>query len=256
MIMNKKSLFIGLGFLLLTSYSCSTYHLLEIKRSLVIVDKRYDEKPDSVALSFLRPYKQHVDSIMTPIVGQISENMSGYRPESPLSNLLADILLWAGGTYNEKPDFAVYNIGGIRSSLVKGNVTYGDVLDVAPFENKICFLTLKGTDVIELFRNIASSGGEGVSHGVNLVITKDGNLVSCELNGKQIDENHLYRVSTIDYLAQGNDKMLAFKNGLYLNSPKSNRNDTRYIIADFFRQKMKEGIVIESKIEGRIKVNK
>lgn len=240
----------------LTSYSCSTYHIIDVKRSLLVVDKRYDSNPDTVALSFIRPYKQHVDSIMNPVVGKIAENMSGYRPESPLSNLLADILLWAGNTYNEKPDFAVYNIGGIRSSLVKGNVTYGDVLDVAPFENKICFLTLKGSDVIELFKDIASSGGEGVSHGVNLVITKEGNLVSSELNGKQIDADRTYRVATIDYLAQGNDKMLAFKNGYNINSPKSDRNDTRYIISDFFRNNMNKGIIIESKIEDRIKINK
>lgn len=256
MIMNKKTLFIGLGLMLITGYSCSTYHVIDVKRSLLVVDNRYDKNPDTTALCFIRPYKEHVDSIMNPIVGQISDNMSGYRPESPLSNLLADILLWAGGTYNEKPDFAVYNIGGIRSSLVKGNVTYGDILDVAPFENKICFLSLKGKDVSELFRNIASSGGEGVSHGVNLVITKDGHLISSELNGKQIDENRMYRVATIDYLAQGNDKMVAFKNGLNINSPKSDRNDTRYIIADFFKEKLKDGSVIESKIEGRIKVNK
>ena len=32
----------------------------------------------------------------------------------------------------------MYNKGGIRADLTKGDVTYGDILDVAPFENKIC----------------------------------------------------------------------------------------------------------------------
>ena len=75
----------------------------------------------------------------------------------------------------------------MRSAFAKGDITYGDVLDVAPFENKICFVTLKGSKVIELFGQIASVGGEAVSHGVNLVISKDGKLLSAKLNGKDID---------------------------------------------------------------------
>ena len=42
----------------------------------------------------------------------------------------------------------------------------GDVLDVAPFENKISFLTLSGDKVKELFEQMARRGGEGVSASV------------------------------------------------------------------------------------------
>ena len=31
-------------------------------------------------------------------------------------------------------------MGGIRAALAKGKQTVGDVNDMAPFENKICFL--------------------------------------------------------------------------------------------------------------------
>ena len=69
--------------------------------------------------------------------------MHADRPESDLSNLLADILVWAAKDYGESPVLGIYNMGGIRADLTKGDVTYGDVLDVAPFENKICFTTLR-----------------------------------------------------------------------------------------------------------------
>ena len=172
----------------LLSSSCSTgYKITGFERSRILIDSTYDDAADKAVADFMKPYKRHVDSIMSPVVGMSAEYMYADRPESNLSNLLTDILVWAGKDYGEKPDFAVYNIGGMRSAFAKGKVTYGDVLDVAPFENKICFVTLTGAKVKELFAQIAAVGGEGVSHGVELVITKDGRLKSAKLNGKEID---------------------------------------------------------------------
>jgi 2',3'-cyclic-nucleotide 2'-phosphodiesterase (5'-nucleotidase family) len=169
-----------------------------------------------------------------------------------LSNLLADILSWGGNGFNEKVDFSLYNVGGIRAAFAKGKVTYGDVVDVAPFENKICFLSLTGSKVRELFTEVADLGGEGLSHGVNLVITKNGRLLEATINGKAIDDNVTYRVATLDYLAQGNDGLDAFRYGTDVISPKGNDNNVRFIIMNYFRDKMAHGIAVDSKVEGRI----
>ena len=88
----------------------------------------------------MSPYKGKVDELMSPVLGRTPTPLVSGRPESPLSNLLSDILVWSGKLYGEKPDFGVYNIGGIRASLAQGDITIGDVFDVAPFENKVCFL--------------------------------------------------------------------------------------------------------------------
>ncbi len=233
--------------------ACTThYKLTNVSRTRILVDKTYDANPDAKAMAFLAPYKQKVDSIMGPVVGEVAHNMAASRPESDLSNLLPDIFIYMAKNYGEKPDFAVYNMGGIRSAFAKGKVTYGDVLDVAPFENKICFLTLTGEKVKELFAQIAKRGGEGVSKGVELVITKDGQLVSARLNGKEIDPSAKYRVTTIDYLAQGNDGLVAFKSATDLNSPQEDSNNARYVIRDYFQEMMKQGIVVNAKVEGRI----
>ena len=233
--------------------ACTThYKLTNVSRTRILVDKTYDANPDAKAMAFLAPYKQKVDSIMGPVVGEVAHNMAASRPESDLSNLLPDIFIYMAKNYGEKPDFAVYNMGGIRSAFAKGKVTYGDVLDVAPFENKICFLTLTGEKVKELFAQIAKRGGEGVSKGVELVITKDGQLVSARLNGKEIDPSAKYRVTTIDYLAQGNDGLVAFKSATDMNSPQEDSNNARYVIRDYFQEMMKQGIVVDAKVEGRI----
>lgn len=233
--------------------ACSShYQLTDVSRTRILVDKTYDAAPDAAAAAFLAPYKEAVDSVMGPVVGEAARDMAAERPESTLSNLLPDIFMHMAQHYNEKPDFAVYNMGGIRAALSKGKVTYGDILDVAPFENKICFLTMSGEKVLELFSQIALRGGEGVSKGVQLVITKDGQLLSARVNGKEIDPQASYRITTIDYLAQGNDGMPAFKSGTELNSPKDDKNNARYVITDYFREMMKAGKAVDAKVEGRI----
>ena len=156
--------------------------------------------------------------------------------------------------FNEKPDFAVYNMGGIRAALAEGDVTLGDIVDMAPFENKICFLTLSGTKVLELFGQIAHRGGEAVSHGVEMVITKDGKLVSAKINGEPVEPARSYRVATLDYVAQGNDQMEAFKTRTNMVSPQGAENNVRFLIVDYFKDQTAHGIVVAPKVEGRIVV--
>lgn len=189
---------------------------------------------------------------MMPVVGQAACNMSAGRPESKLSNLLTDILVWGGKQFGEKPDFAVYNIGGMRASLTKGDITVGDVLNVAPFENKICFVSLTGEEVLQLFRQIAHRGGEGVSHSVRMRITADGQLRNATIDGQPINSKAQYRIATIDYVVQGNDGMTAFTKGTDLVSPQTEENNLRYFIMNYFRECMKEGVPVCGEIEGRI----
>ena len=237
---------------LLVSACRSHYELAGVERTRIVVDSRYDQTPDEAAAKFIAPFKRVNDSIMGPVVGQVACNMHPERPESNLSNLLADILVWAAKGYNEEPVLGVYNMGGIRADLTRGNVTYGDVLNVAPFENKICFVTLTGEQLLQLFREIAATGGEGVSHGTELVISKDKKLVSARLHGQEIDPNATYRVTTINYLLEGNDKMTAFRMGTDKVSPEAASNNTRFLIMNYFKDKQSKGEVVDSKVEGRI----
>lgn len=251
----KKTIAIYLLMPMLLLTSCKQhYEVASMQRSRILIDAKYDGQPDQKAADFLKPYKHQVDSVMGPVVGQSAKYMTAKRPEGTLSNLLADILVWAAKDYGEQPDFGVYNMGGVRADLPKGTVTYGDVLDVAPFENKISFITLKGDVVRELFTQIAVTGGEGMSHAVRMVITKDGQLLSATINGQEIDPQKDYRVTTIDYLLGGTDKMEAFKKGTNINAPKDVSNNTRFIIMNYFREMAKLGKIVDSEIEGRITV--
>lgn len=253
--MKKPFFYLGLSVSICAFNACTShYELTNVSKTRIVVDSRYDQQPQEKAQAFLAPYQHEVDSIMGPVVGISAQDMAADRPESDLSNLLSDILIWASKDYNEKPVFSVYNMGGIRSALSKGNITYGDVLAIAPFENKICFLTLTGEKLMALFRQIASRGGEGVCHGTELVISNDGKLLSARLHGKEIDPKAEYRIATIDYLVQGNDGLNVLSEGTNLVAPKDDSNNTRYIIINYFKELTAQEKKASAKVEGRIVV--
>ena len=253
--MVKKQIFYGsLALMLMASCAPKHYQLVSVERSRIIIDSRYDQNPDQAAADYLAPFKRVNDSIMGPVMGRVAHNMHPDRPESDLTNLLADILVWAAKDYNEAPVLGVYNKGGVRADLTKGDVTYGDILDVAPFENKISFVTLTGEQLMLLFSQIAQKGGEGVSKGTELVITKDGQLVSARLHGQEIDPQGKYRVTTVNYLLEGNDGMTAFAQGTNKVAPEDASNNTRYLIMNYFKDKQAKGEIVDAHVEGRIVV--
>ena len=240
---------------MLTSACQAHYEVASIQRTRIVVDNRYDGQPDQKAADFLKPYKHVVDSVLGPVVGHSAKYMTAQRPEGTLSNLLSDILVWAAKDYGEKPDFGLYNMGGVRADLPKGVVTYGDVLDIAPFENKIAFGTMTGADVLELFGQMASVGGEGVSSSVRMVI-KGGRLESATINGEPVDPAKSYRLTTIDYLLGGTDKLEALKKCTNVNAPKDASNNSRFVIMNYFREMEKQGKIVDAEMEGRVIVKK
>ncbi len=260
---------VGLAIIYFVGKGSGEREVVSIETEKILVDNSYDYDGDpsveigageqieamAEALTFLEPYQKVVDSIMSPVVGEIAVDAEGFRPESPLSNLLADILVWSGSHYGERPVVGIYNKGGIRASLRKGAVTYGDVLEVAPFDNKVCFLTLSGEKLLELFGQIAARGGEGVSGSVRLTTGSDRKLLSATVNGKPIDPKAAYRIASIDYLAAGNDAMKAFDAKTDYNAPAGRENDCREVICRYFRAMKAAGKTVAPKIEGRITVN-
>lgn len=254
--MNKQLSITFVAAATMLSASCvSHYEMQNVDRSRILIDSRYD-KADAKSEAFIAPFRAQVDSVMGPVVGKTAKALESYQPESPLSNLLSDILLWSGKDFGEKPDFAVYNVGGIRAAFPKGNITYGDVLDVAPFENKLCFCSLTGEKVTELFQQMAGWGGQGVSHGVAAVMDKDLHLLSLKINGEEVDPKRVYRIATLDYVAEGNDRMVAFKSKTDVKNPDGKKNNVRDLIIRYFKEASAKGIVIDANVKGRFVRNK
>ena len=244
---------------LLGSYVCPSpvsaqrYEVKNVTGERILIDNRYASDPSAEA--YLKPFRHQVDSVMSPVVGRSARFMKPRFPESELSNLLADILVWSGKRYNENPVIGLYNLGGIRAAMPEGTVTFGDINDIAPFENKICFLTLTGAQLKNLFRQIGHKYGSGVSHSIRATY-RDGDLASLSVDGEEVIDDKPYRIATIDYLIQGNDGFRELSNGTQIVSPQDKESNTRYLIAEYFRYKASLGEAVDSVVEGRINIEK
>ena len=249
-----EKLFSGVALMaLLMLSSCqSPYKLVNTEGSMITIDSVWDTHPDAEAVALLAPYKASVDSMMYRVVGTSEMIMEKGGPESLLSNLVADVLKGAATQVLGKPaDMGLMNMGGLRNILSEGEITCGNIYEILPFENSLCVVTLKGSVLKELFAAIAACKGEGVS-GVRLEITKDGKLLDGTIGGKPIDDNKLYTVATIDYLADGNDGVGPLAKAEKRDCPPG--ATLRGLFMNYVEQQTKAGKKITSRIEGRITV--
>jgi 2',3'-cyclic-nucleotide 2'-phosphodiesterase (5'-nucleotidase family) len=235
--------------LLLTSCHTS-YEVVKAEGDRIPMDSTWDAAPDAEAVALLAPYKAKIDSVMYSVVGTAEMSMDRYRPESLLSNLVADVLREAAVGVQGKPaDMGLVNVGGIRNVLTEGPITTENIYEILPFENSLCILTMKGSAMKQLFENIAVRGGEGVS-GIQLEISKDGKLLQATIGGKPVADEQVYTVATIDYLADGNDGMTAFLQADKRECPEG--ATLRGLFMDYVKQQTAAGKKITSRMEGRV----
>ena len=232
--------------LLFSSLQAQDYKVRSFCWERIEVTSELDATPSEVAANVVAPYKASVDSIMAPPLGLSRVAMNAKRPESLLSNWAADVMVEGGtATGLEPADMGLINIGGLRNNMPEGIVRRGDVMLISPFENYMVVLEMKGSDLLELMKDIAAVKGEGVSSSVRMEITEDGKLLSCTIGGTEIDPHRIYTVATIDYLAEGNDKMYSLKKAV-------KRHDIGILARDIMMEYIIKHRVIDSKLEGRI----
>lgn len=101
--------------------------------------------------------------------------------------------VWACNVLRDstESDLGVANTGGIRANgfpiYQNSNVTYGDIFEIMPFENKICYTYLYGYDIISLINK-----GVYVSDNVD--------IYNYKINGENIEDTKKYKVATVDFL--------------------------------------------------------
>lgn len=164
---------------------------------------------DSVVEALIRPYRDSVRALLGEPLCVCDEDLVASRPESNMTRFLADLFLYEVRALAEKsggapPDFALLNVGGIRSAFHKGQICISDVFQVAPFENSAVVLRLDSSQVRDVVAHIAERGGEALA-GVSFSIGADGDARGVLINGKPLDGALSYRLATLDYIATGGD---------------------------------------------------
>ena len=236
----------ALLFLLFVPACCMAQKQIITER--IEVTNRLDAQPDREAMAVMAKYKPAVDSVMAPVLGESLVGMTAGRPESLLSNWAADVMVeYSDFLDGKRADLGLVNVGGLRNNMPQGTVRRGNIILISPFDNRLAIVQLKGSDLMALMQDIAAVHGEGVSHEVRMTITSDGKLLDATISGQPIDPERTYRIATLDYLAEGNDKLYSLKKAIRVDA-------SDLFTRDCMMKYVREHSPITSKMEGRITV--
>jgi 2',3'-cyclic-nucleotide 2'-phosphodiesterase (5'-nucleotidase family) len=144
--------------------------------------------------------------------------------ENPLCDLVTDAI-----NYYAQGDFSIINCGSVRENIMRGNITYNNILNMLPFSANIVVKEVTGQDILDALEyGMKSLPGKtsrfpqvsGIKFKVDetietpVIIDKDENFIRIEgerrvydvfIGEEKIDENKIYKVSMDDYLADGGD---------------------------------------------------
>ena len=179
--------------------------------SVVTLDSTYAHHPDANMQAYINQHKAKLDSAMDQQIGFCLNPLSSYAPQSPLSNLLTDILYDIGNHYclehtGRPADMSLLNFGGIRTSMPAGKITVGTIYNILPFDNTIVIILLKGSELRKMFESKTLTSCQPYSHAQ--VYYEDNKPKMIKVNHRKLNDNKLYRLVTIDFIQTGGDKIL------------------------------------------------
>jgi len=168
--------------------------------------------------SIIKPYREKVEKEMNTVISYTPKelNRTDAKLESSLGNLMADLSYErANPVFQSRTgkniDFVMFNYGGIRAGISKGNITNENAFNLMPFENSLVVVELTSEKINGLINYlIIENKAHPLSKQINLVITESG--YDLKINNKPIDNSKTYFVLTSDYLQNGGDNMNFFKN--------------------------------------------
>ena len=251
MLVFMKKYLLALG-VALTLFSCTTVRpLIDAKTTNYVVSGEMAAE-DTAVIRLVSPYKQTLSKDMSRVLAVSDSELLKDKPESNLTNFMADMLLEEGRRFCAEngidlPQVAYVNYGGIRSSLPEGEITVQKIFELMPFENEMVFVKITAEKFYEMVQKIAERDGDGVA-GIKLGI-RDAKVASLKIDGKDFEKDRSYVVVTNDYIAQGGDNMVMFLNPQTFVGSKRTIRD---LIIHYMERLNHEGKIISAKKDGRI----
>jgi 5'-nucleotidase len=196
--------------------------------NLIVHSENYAKAPEETKL--ISAYQALAAPIANRVVGTLAQPL--LRDQNPAGeSTLGDVIADAELAATRAPDkggaeIAFMNSGGVRTSLTQrpnGTVTYADLFAVQPFSDVLVTLTLTGAQIKTVLeeqwsdpttpRMLQVSGGftymwDGARASRDRVLRG-----SLTLDGTPIQPQASYRVAVPDFLADGGDGLVTFREG-------------------------------------------
>ncbi len=197
---------------------------------------------DTATANKIQEIHDELDDVLAQNVGKSDVTLYAFDPtdnyswmvrnqETNLGDFCADAY-----RYELDADIGLNNGGGIRADIKAGDITYGDVIAVHPYNNQLSLVEATGQDILDALemasRNYPQYSGaflqvSGLTYEIDASIpssvatdskgaftgvTGDRRVKNVKVNGTDIDPDVLYTVASHDYLLKsGGDGMTMFQ---------------------------------------------
>jgi 5'-nucleotidase/UDP-sugar diphosphatase len=144
------------------------------------------------------------------VIGKLEVDWkSSYSEESALGQFETDAFRWKTGA-----DIAMINGGGLRKSLLKGDITVSDIWEINPFGNDIDVINVNGKILKEMLNNNIKikvdnakekKGSEmlsvsGITYSFDTSKTPGKYIVDVKVGSKAVEDNKTYSIAVNSFI--------------------------------------------------------
>ncbi|MGX1024334.1 5'-nucleotidase C-terminal domain-containing protein [Psychroflexus sp. MBR-150] len=199
-------------------FSCQNQpQLIKIEGEQIAVDSTLSQ--DQSLEKFIKPYRTSIQEEMNRPLSYTKKAM--FKSDHPLNtaigNMMADAVFeMANPIFNSRHkdsiDGVLLNYGGIRSGINQGVITTRTAYNIMPFENMVVVAELDAKSIKAMVNYLAKNQVAHPISKMQLRLNSNSEVVDFKINGKPINDDETYFIATSDYLLQGGDNMIFFKN--------------------------------------------
>jgi 2',3'-cyclic-nucleotide 2'-phosphodiesterase (5'-nucleotidase family) len=212
--------------------------------------------PNAEIAAKVDQYALELEPLTEKVVGVSTLSLvRDYNAESNMGNIVTDAMR----DYT-KADIAFTNPGGLREDILlaegeaEHSITWGETYAVMPFGNTLYDMDLTGAQVMVLL-NQSATLHKGIlqSSGITWSYYNDCDCkeptawgaLEVEVGGEPLQLDKVYRVTTNDFLAGGQDEWTTFADG-------TNRENTYVDMQEVFNEYIGANSPIAPAVEGRV----
>jgi 2',3'-cyclic-nucleotide 2'-phosphodiesterase (5'-nucleotidase family) len=221
-----------------------------------------DAPQDMAVAGIVASYRSQLDAQLLVPIGATSvaldaRNETVRAKESNLANYIADVLRAWGNA-----DIALMNGGGVRGNkeYPAGPLTRGDTITMLPFSNTATLLRISGADLraglengVGMYPNLVGRFPQisGMVFRFDPDAPAGSRVVSVTIGGQPLDPARMYTLATADFLANGGDDYVSFKNAQVVIPPQAGP-----LLYDLLADAIQREGTIAPMTEGRIVIGR
>lgn len=126
-----------------------------------------------------------------------------YFDENAVGNALADAYYQYLAQKSEPVDAVLMNNGGLRFILPKGELTYGDLFTVLPFDNRLATMRVDGQTFLRMMELGVSRKQGGISWSGVTFEADHCKVLRAQVGNQPLEAKKMYKILAPDFIATG-----------------------------------------------------